>query len=174
MTLLRIAGLRWCETWHPTTHSCSRGCFGFHPSRRVHSGSRKGGKPAGRQAGGEQGAGTSRDGQGGAQGWEKSAARNTPWTVSEDQLAGLLWMNPILADTQPRGHSLSVSNDDKWRWVEVAGWQLPHLRGKQVFLALALGSGSSLINHGEQHRVWFLVLVPTPTPAVSPFPRLEH
>ena len=79
-----------------------------------------------------------------------------------------------LADTQPRGHSLSVSNYDKWRWVTVAGWQLPGLRGKQViFSTVPWGSGSRLINHGEQRWARFLILGPTPSPALSPFPRLE-
>lgn len=41
---------------------------------------------------------------------------------------------------QPCGHSLSVSNYDKWRRADVAGWQLPHRGGKQVFLARGLGA----------------------------------
>lgn len=90
-------------------------------------------------AGGGQVAGASGEDEGGAQGPE-SSGREASWTVSEDQLAGGLWMSPILADTQPRGHSLSVSNYDKWRRVRVAGWQLPHLRERRVFLALCLGA----------------------------------
>lgn len=58
-------------------------------------------------------AGTSRGVQGGAQGWEKSSGRKTPGMVSMDQLAHGLRTSPILADTQPCGHSLSVSNYDK-------------------------------------------------------------
>lgn len=47
--------------------------------------------------------------------------------------------------------------------LKVAGWQLPHLRGKQVFLALCLGGyGAGLINHGEQYPVLFSALIPTP------------
>lgn len=49
-----------------------------------------------------------------AQGWEESEGRTAPWMVSEDQLASGLRMSPILADTQPCGHSLAVSNYDKW------------------------------------------------------------
>lgn len=85
-------------------------------------------------------AGTPRGGQGGAQGQEESSGRKMPGTVSTDQLADGLWTSLILADTQPRGHSLSVSNYDKWRRMKVAGWQLPYLREKQVFLALPLGA----------------------------------
>lgn len=48
-------------------------------------------------------------------------------------------------------------------WLKVAGWQLPHLRGKQVFLAPCLGGyGAGLINHGEQYPVLFPTLIPTP------------
>lgn len=50
-----------------------------------------------------------------AQGWEESEGRTAPWMVSEDQLAGGLRMSPILADARPCGHSLAVSNYDKWR-----------------------------------------------------------
>lgn len=80
-------------------------------------------------------------------------------------------MSPILADTQPRGRSLLVSNDDKWPRVKVARWQLPHHRGKQVFLALRLGAlaPGSLIMANR-----FLILVLTPLSALSPFPRLEY
>lgn len=39
---------------------------------------------------------------------------NVPWVGSKDQLAGGLWTSLILAETQPRGHSLAVSNYDKW------------------------------------------------------------
>lgn len=47
--------------------------------------------------------------------------------------------------------------------LKVAGWQLPHLRGKQVFLAPCLGGyGAGLINHGEQYPVLFSALIPTP------------
>lgn len=130
-------------------HSCPGECVGSHPG----GGSTWAPGGEANLAGSGQVAGTSRGGQGRAQGWEKSSGRKVPWLVSEGQLAGELWMSPILADTQPHGHSLSVSNYDKWQWVRVAGRQLPHLRGKQVFLALCLwGSGSGLINHGEQHE----------------------
>lgn len=48
-------------------------------------------------------------------------------------------------------------------WLKVAGWQLPHLRGKQVFLAPCLGGyGAGLINHGEQYPVLLPTLIPTP------------
>lgn len=56
-------------------------------------------------------------------------------------------------------------------WLKVAGWQLPRLRGKQVFLAPCLGgSGTGLINHGEQHQVLVFILIPTPTPLLFSWP----
>lgn len=56
-------------------------------------------------------------------------------------------------------------------WLKVAGWQLPRLRGKQVFLAPCLGgSGTGLINHGEQHQVLVFFLIPTPTPLLFSLP----
>lgn len=54
-------------------------------------------------------------------------------------------------------------------WVAAAAPR----REAGIFSA-APGPGSGLINHAEQHRVGFLVLVPTCTPALSPFPRLEN
>lgn len=52
-------------------------------------------------------------------------------------------------------------------WLKVAGWQLPHLRGKQVFLAPCLGGyGTGLINHGEQYPVLFSASSPPPTPVL--------
>ena len=44
-------------------------------------------------------AGAPRGGQGGAQEREESSGRKAPWTVSVDQLAGGLWMSPILVET---------------------------------------------------------------------------
>lgn len=127
-------GWQWCETWHPTTRPCSPESVGSHPG---------GGPP--RVPGGEaspqgcQLAGTGRDGQGGALGREQGSGRKWPRLIPTSQLAGGLWLSPILADTQLHGHSLSVSNYDKWRRGKVAGWQLPHRGRKQVFLALCLG-----------------------------------
>lgn len=54
-------------------------------------------------------------------------------------------------------------------WVAAAARR----REAGIFSAVP-GPGSGLINHAEQHRVGFLVLVPTCTPALSPFPRLEN
>lgn len=60
-------------------------------------------------------------------------------------------------------------------WLKVAGWQLPRLRGKQVFLAPCLGgSGTGLINHGEQHQVLVFILTPTPTPVLFSLPSLGY
>lgn len=60
-------------------------------------------------------------------------------------------------------------------WLKVAGWQLPRLRGKQVFLAPCLGgSGTGLINHGEEHQVLVFILVPTPMPALFSLPSLGY
>lgn len=39
---------------------------------------------------------------------------NVLWVGSKDQLVGGLQTSLILAETQPRGHSLAVSNCDKW------------------------------------------------------------
>ena len=100
--------------------------------------------------GGRQ-AGACMGGQGGAQGREESSGRKVPWTLSTNQLAGGLRVSPALADTQPRGRSLSVSNYDKWQWVDVAGWQLPHRGGTGIFSTVPWGPGSEFINHGEQH-----------------------
>lgn len=72
-------------------------------------------------AGGGQVAGASRGGQGRGlrDGGRAQVGNGTDrcrgpagWWAGDDQ---------TLADTRPRGHSLSVSNYDKWPWVTVAG-----------------------------------------------------
>lgn len=55
-------------------------------------------------------------------------------------------------------------------WVAAAASQ----RGAGIFSTAPWGSGSGLINHGEQHQVWFLILVPSPVPALSPLPGLKY
>lgn len=57
---------------------------------------------------------TSRCSSGRAPRQEKGLRGNVAWVGSKDQLAGGLRTSLILAETQPRGHSLAVSNYDKW------------------------------------------------------------
>lgn len=71
------------------------------------------------------------------QGWgvgEESGRKYHEWFLStEHRLAGGLWASPLLADTQSCGHSLAVSNCDKWHGEKWLGGSCRISAGSRYF-----------------------------------------